>query len=177
MEFLIVMMAPMNSDVLQSNQINVIKRNISVVKHLEFVFHWHGIVMAQMIATIIPMNKIVDQFHVQTISTNVKTQNASSKLTFVMVKMIAVTTRMSHMNMLVFHHHSDVQSVNGNVLELLLVVLTSLQFVTMSPTVQTVLMKAKDVILLNVNIKMDNVRMDVRKLHLARSAFAHLVKN
>jgi hypothetical protein len=177
MEFLIVMMDLMNLDVLQSNLINVIKRNTSVVRRLEFVFHLLGIVMAQMIAMIILMNKNVDQFHVQITSTNVETQNASSKLMFVMEKMIVAIILMNHMNTHVFHHHFVVQLANGNVLELLIVVLISLQFVTMLPTVQMVLMKVKDVILLNVNIKMDNVLMDVKKLHRVLFAFVLLVKN
>lgn len=177
MEYLIVMMVLMNSDVLLLNPINVIKKSISVVKHLEFVFHSHGIVMVQMIVMIILMNKNVDQFHAQITSTNVKTQNAFLKLMFVMEKMIVAIIQMNHMNMLVFHHHSVVQSVNGNVLKLLVVVLILLQFVTMLPIVQMVLMKVKVVILLNVNIKMDNAQMDVKRLHLVQFAFVHLVKN
>lgn len=72
--------------------------------------------MDQMTAMITRMKKIVDRSLVQTISINAKIQSASLKLMFVMEKMIVETIRMNHMNMLVLHHHLDVQSVNGSVL-------------------------------------------------------------
>lgn len=80
--------------------------------------------MDQMTVMTIRMKKNADQFRVPTISTNAKTQNASSKPTFAMEKMIAVTIQMNRTNTLARHHHSDAPSVNGNAPESPLVVST-----------------------------------------------------
>jgi hypothetical protein len=117
MEFLIVTTDLTNLAVHQWNRISAIKRNISDAKHQEFVFRLLGIAMDPLTATIIPTKKIVDRFRVPTISTNAKTLNASSKLTFAMEKMIVVTTLMNLTNTLASHLHLDAQSANGNVLE------------------------------------------------------------
>jgi hypothetical protein len=94
-----------------------------------------------------------------------------------MEKTIAVTTPMSHMNMLALLHHSAAQSVSGSALESPRVASTSLLFVTTSLIVLTVLTKVKVVISLSANTRTVNARMDVRKHRLALSAFVLLAKN
>jgi hypothetical protein len=103
----------------QSNQISAIKKNISGVKLQEFVFQLLGTATVPTTAMIILMKKIVDRFHVPTTSTSAKTRNVFSKLTFAMAKTIVVTIPTNLTNMLVWHHHSAVPSVSGNVQELL----------------------------------------------------------
>lgn len=107
----------MNLDVHPWSQINAIKKNISDAKLQEFVFQLHGTVMDLTTVMIIPMNRTVDQFYVQTISLNARTLNASSKRMFVMEKMIVETIQMSLMNTLAFHRLSDVLLGSGNVPE------------------------------------------------------------
>lgn len=146
MEFLTVMTAQTNLDVLQWNQINAIKKNISVARLLEFAFQLHGIVMVQMTATIIQMNRNVEQLHAQITSLSVKMVNVYLRHMFAMEQMIVVIIQMNRMNMHVFHHHLDAQSDNGHVLEFMSDVLISHQYVIKNQTVQMDLMKEKDVI-------------------------------
>lgn len=111
-----VMMDLTNSVVHRWNQTSATKKNTSGVKRQAFAFQLPGIAMAQTTVTIIQTNKIVDQFLAPTISSSARTQNVSSKLMFAMEKMIAVTIQTSHTNMHAWRLHSDVLSVNGNVL-------------------------------------------------------------
>jgi hypothetical protein len=99
----IVMTEVMNLDVLQSNQINAIKRNTSDAKLQEFAFQSLGIVTEAMIVTIIVMNKSVAPLHARITSSSAKMENAYLKHMFVMEKMIAAITATSHMNTLAFH--------------------------------------------------------------------------
>lgn len=110
-------MVPMNWDAHRWNRISAIRKNISVAKLQEFAFQLLGTAMVLTTAMITRTKKIADPFHAQTTSTSAKTLNAFSKRTFVMEKTIAVTILMSHMNTLVSHRHSGVQSANGSVLE------------------------------------------------------------
>lgn len=124
MEFPTVMMARTNSAVHRWNQISAIRKNISAVKLQEFVFLSLGIVMAPTTAMIIPTKKIVDRFHVQTTFTSARTQNAFSRLTFVMAKTIAATIPTNLMNMLVWRLLSVALLVNGSAQKSPLVVST-----------------------------------------------------
>lgn len=74
------MMDPTNSDAHQWDRTNVIKRNISAANLVAFVFPLLGTVMDQMTVTITVTKRSVAQFHVQTTSTNVTTQNVFSKV-------------------------------------------------------------------------------------------------
>lgn len=71
---------PTNSAAHQWVRINVIKRNTSVANLVAFVFQLHGIVMDQMTVMIIVMKKIVGQFRVHPVSTNVTIQSVFSKV-------------------------------------------------------------------------------------------------
>lgn len=116
-ESLTVTMDQMNLVAHRWNQINVIKKSISVARPPGFAFQLLGTAMDPTTAMIIQMKKTVDLFRAQTTSISVKTQNAFSKLTYAMEKTIVAIILMNLTNMLALHHHSDAQLVNGSALE------------------------------------------------------------
>lgn len=92
----------MNWAVHRWDQINAIKRSISVANRRAFVFQFHGIVTDQMTVMIILMKRNVERYHVQQTSTNATIPIVYSKRTYVIKKTIAVKLKF-----LLFHIFHD----------------------------------------------------------------------
>lgn len=92
----------MNWAVHRWDQINAIKRSISVANRRAFVFQFHGTVTDQMTVMIILMKRNVERYHVQQTSTNATIPIVYSKRTYVIKKTIAVKLKF-----LLFHIFYD----------------------------------------------------------------------
>lgn len=159
------------------DRINAIRRNISVVNRPAFAYQLHGIVMAQTIATTIPMKRIVAKYHAPPIFISVTIQTVYSKRTFAMARMIAAITRTKARFMRAFHHHLNARQANGFALALQSVVSICHRCATAPSIVQMELTKERAVILPNANIRQVFVPMAVKKRQPVHCAYARLEKS
>ena len=160
------MMDQMSWDVRQWSPISVTRRSTLGVKLQAFVSQLRGIVTVATTATITAMKKSAAQLHARITSSSVKMESAFSKLMSATEMTIVGITATNLMSMLVYLHRSGVQWDNGDVQAQLKNVSTLHRCVTENQIVPTAQTKEKDAIWRNVNIKMVDAQMGVRKLQM-----------